>query len=112
MVIGKNAKVYILNPDNLGGTNAVLQTIVATNSIFGGPGSYPPEGGHFFLHQFRDGTYAYKSGTDVNGVPVFAQAGKTLVNSAGRVGVGRPTITSYNGQQGTAIVSFPFRVEY
>jgi iron transport multicopper oxidase len=119
VVVGKNAKVYILNADNLGGymqgsggTDAVLQTIVAANSIFGGSGSYPLEGGYFYFTPIGDGTYAYKFGTDVNGVPVFTQAGKTLVNSAGRVGVGQPTITSYNGQQGTAIVSFPIRVEY
>lgn len=118
VVVGKNAKVYVLNANNLGGymqgpggTDDVLQTIVTTNSVFGGSGSYPLEGGYFYFTPIGDGTYAFKFGTDANGVPSFTQAGKTAVQSAGRVGVGQPTITSYNGQPGTAIVSVFFRVE-
>jgi iron transport multicopper oxidase len=50
---GKNAKVYVLNADNLGGykqgangTDKVIQILQASNSIFGGIGSYPLEGGY------------------------------------------------------------------
>ncbi|OBT70822.1 hypothetical protein VF21_10119 [Pseudogymnoascus sp. 05NY08] len=111
VVVGKNAKVYILNADNLGGymqgaggTDNILQTIVSSNSVFGGSGSYPLEGGYFYFTPIGDSTYAYKFGTDANGVPTFTQAGKTQVQSAGRTGVGQPTITTNNGQEGSAIL--------
>lgn len=116
VVVGKNAKVYVLNADNLGGymqgpggTDNIIQTIVSSNSVFGGSGSYPLEGGYFYFTPIGDSTYAYKFGTDQNGVPFFTQAGKTPVVSAGRTGVGQPTITTYQGQPGTAIVSFYHR---
>ena len=52
-------------------------------------------------------------GLDSNGSPLFSYAGQTwasygsnlgVVNSAGRVGVGIPTITTYKGQAGTALL--------
>jgi iron transport multicopper oxidase len=53
VTIGKNGKAYILNADGLGGfkqgpggTDGVLQTITASNAVFGGVGSYPLEGGY------------------------------------------------------------------
>ena len=52
VTIGKNGKAYIMNADNLGGfkqgsggTDAVVQTIIAQGPVFGGSGSYPLEGG-------------------------------------------------------------------
>lgn len=53
VVVGKNGKAYILDANALGGfkqgpggTDGILQTIVAGNSVFGGTGSYPLEGGY------------------------------------------------------------------
>lgn len=43
-------------------------------------------------------------GLDQSGSPQFTEAGSSLVNGAGRVGIGIPTITSYKGQPGTGIV--------
>lgn len=43
-------------------------------------------------------------GHDSNGKPVFTLVGQTSTNSAGRVGVGVPTITTYKGQAGTGIL--------
>jgi iron transport multicopper oxidase len=112
VVVGKNAKIYVMNADNLGGykqgsggTDNILQTIIATNSVFGGVGSYPLEGGYFYFTPVGDSTYAFKLGFDGSGAPVFAQAGKSTTVAAGRVGVGQPTITTNGGQQGTGIVS-------
>lgn len=45
-----------------------------------------------------------KLGLDSNGKPQFTQVGSTARNSAGRVGVGIPTITTYKGQPGTGIL--------
>lgn len=52
---GKNGKVYVLNADNLGGykqgtggTDLIVQTIVTNKAVFGGPGSYPLEGGYIY----------------------------------------------------------------
>ena len=52
----KILKAYICNADNLGGfkqgsggTDDIIQTIVSPNPVFGGPGSYPLEGGYLYF---------------------------------------------------------------
>lgn len=108
---GKNGKVYILNADNLGGyrlgpggTDGIIQTITTNKAVFGGAGSYPGEGGYIYSTPVGYPTYAYKLGFTGAGAPSFALAGATKETSAGRVGVGIPTITSLNGKTGTAIL--------
>jgi iron transport multicopper oxidase len=115
VTVGKNAKVYVMNADNLGGfmqgpggNDNVLQTITTSNAIFGGVGSYPLEGGYFYFTPVGDSTYAYKFGTNAAGMPFFSLAGKTPTAFAGRAGVGLPTITTNGGMPGTAIVSLDF----
>lgn len=49
-------------------------------------------------------TYVFKLGHGSNGAPVFTQAGRTHELSAGRIGVGIPTITTYKDQPGTGIM--------
>ncbi|KAL8776247.1 MAG: hypothetical protein Q9213_008342 [Squamulea squamosa] len=111
VTIGKNGKAYIMNADNLGGfklgpgaTDNVLQTITSPNAVFGGAGSYPLEGGYIYFTPVGEPTLAYKLGLDQNGAPLFSKVGQSADNSAGRVGVGVPTITTYKGQPGTGIV--------
>ena len=108
---GKNGKVYILNADNLGGFKLgpgqgdnIVQTLATNQALFGGYGSYPLEGGYIYSTPDGDATYAYKLGFTAGGVPVFSQVGQSNELSAGRVGVGIPTITSYKGNPGTAIL--------
>ena len=108
---GKNGKTYILNANNMGGyrngpggTDGIIQTITTNKAIFGGLGSYPLEGGYIYSTPVGYPTYVYKLGFDGNGVPVFTQAGATTETSAGRVGSGVPTITTYQGKAGTAIL--------
>lgn len=108
---GKNGKIYILNANNLGGyrngpggTDGVIQTIATNKAVFGGSGSYPLEGGYIYSTPIGYPTYVYKLGFDGNGVPLFTQVGATTETSAGRVGVGIPTITTYQGKAGTAIL--------
>jgi len=55
LAAGKNGKIYVLNADNMGGykqgaggTDLVVQTIVTNKAVFGGPGSYPREGGYIY----------------------------------------------------------------
>ena len=109
--VGKNGKIYILNANNLGGykqgpgqADLVLQTITTANSVFGGIGSYPLEGGFIYYTPVGYPTYVWQLGHDKNGVPQFNYAGKSNEVSAPRVGVGIPTITTYKGQPGTAIL--------
>lgn len=45
-----------------------------------------------------------KFGLDSSGKPLFTFVGQTATSSAGRVGVGVPTITTYKGQAGTGIL--------
>jgi iron transport multicopper oxidase len=109
--VGKNGKAYILNADNLGGfkqgpggTDNILQTIIASGSVFGGSGSYPLEGGYIYFTPIGFPTVCYKFGLDGSGKPIFTLVGQTKTNGAGRVGIGIPTITSYQGQAGTGIL--------
>ncbi|MCJ1242521.1 hypothetical protein MMC14_010529, partial [Varicellaria rhodocarpa] len=108
---GKNGKIYILNANNLGGyklgpgqTDGIIQTIETNKAVFGGSGSYPLEGGYIYSTPVGYPTYVYKLGFDGAGVPVFSQVGQTHEVSTGRVGVGIPTITTYQGKEGTAIL--------
>ncbi|KAL9609724.1 MAG: hypothetical protein Q9167_005532 [Letrouitia subvulpina] len=111
VTIGKNGKAYIMNADNLGGfklgpgaTDNLVQTIIAGNAVFGGAGSYPLEGGYIYFTPVGLPTLVYKLGHDQNGGPLFSKVGQSADVSAGRVGVGVPTITSYKGQPGTGIL--------
>ncbi|KZF19452.1 WSC-domain-containing protein [Xylona heveae TC161] len=108
---GKNGKIYIVNADNLGGyklgpgqTDNVLQVIDNEKPVFGGSGSYPLEGGYIYTTPVGYPTYVYKLGFDSTGKPVFSSVAQTRESSAGRVGVGIPTITTFQGKAGTAIL--------
>ncbi|KAH0046468.1 hypothetical protein KCU78_g6, partial [Aureobasidium melanogenum] len=87
-----------------GGSDGVVQTINTQKAVFGGSGSYPLEGGFLYSTPVGYPTYVYQLGFDGAGVPQFAQVASTKETSAGRVGVGIPTITSLNGEPGTAIL--------
>jgi len=107
----KNAKAYILNADDLGGfkqrpggTDNVLQKILASAPVWGGSGSYPLEGGYIYFTPLGNPTVCYKFGFDGNGSPFFTLAGQTPASAANRVGIGPPTITTYNDQPGTGIL--------
>ncbi|KAL8735389.1 MAG: hypothetical protein Q9166_000934 [cf. Caloplaca sp. 2 TL-2023] len=111
VTIGKNGKAYIMNADNLGGfklgpgaTDNIIQTIISPNAVFGGAGSYPLEGGYVYFTPVGEPTLVYKLGLDQKGSPLFSKVGQSSDNSAGRVGVGVPTVTTYKGQAGTGIV--------
>ena len=108
---GKNGKIYIMNANNLGGyklgtaqTDGIVQTIETNKAVFGGVGSYPLEGGYIYSTPVGYPTYVYKLGFTGAGVPNFSPAGQTRETSAGRVGGGVPTITTYQGKAGTAIL--------
>ena len=60
--------------------------------------------GYIYFTPIGYPTVAYKLGLDSNGAPLFTLVGQTNDVSAGRVGVGVPTITSYKGQAGTGIL--------
>ncbi|TVY32992.1 WSC domain-containing protein [Lachnellula subtilissima] len=117
ITVGKNGKAYIMNANNLGGfkqgpggmlsflgTDNIIQTILAQGSVFGGVGSYPLEGGFIYFTPVGSPTVCYKIGLDSQGAPLFTLVGQTATNSAGRVGIGVPTVTSYKGQAGTGIL--------
>ncbi|KAK0104489.1 hypothetical protein ONS95_004777 [Cadophora gregata] len=108
---GKNGKIYILNSNNLGGyklgagqTDGIIQTIPTGKSVFGAAGSYPLEGGYIYVTPVGYPTYVYQLGFTSGGVPQFSKVAETNEISAGRVGVGVPTITCLDGQPGTAIL--------
>ena len=73
-------------------------------SIFTNGGTYPLEGGYFYVTPVGSPTYVYSLGFSNTGVPVFTLVAQTAESSSGRVGVGPPTITTYKGQPGTGIM--------
>lgn len=87
-----------------GGTDNVLQTIIASGSVFGGAGSYPLEGGYIYFTPVGFPTVCYKLGFDGQGKPLFTLVGQTASSGAGRVGIGIPTVTTYKGQADTGIL--------
>ncbi|KAF3924542.1 hypothetical protein ABW21_db0206237 [Orbilia brochopaga] len=106
---GKNAYMYVLNADNLGGFgngpgggDKVIQTINTGASTFGGSGSYPLDGGYIYFVPSTTPIQAYKLGFKADGTPQFSFAGASANAISGRIGP--PTITSYRGQGGTGIV--------
>ncbi|KAF4556435.1 WSC domain-containing protein 3 [Elsinoe fawcettii] len=108
---GKNGKIYFMNGNDLGGykqgpgqTDKIVQTIVTNQAVFGGVGSYPLEGGYIYSTPVGNPTSVYKLGFTGAGVPQFSFAGATKELSAGRVGPGTPTLTSFKGQPGTGIM--------
>jgi hypothetical protein len=108
---GKNGKVYILDANNLGGyklgmgqTDGILQTMVTNEAVFGAAGSYPLEGGYIYLTPVGYPTYVYQLGFTSTGIPQFSKVAETSESSAGRVGVGIPTVTTLKGEPGTAIL--------
>lgn len=105
---GKDAKMFIMNADNLGGfaggtagADNVIQVVNVGTAVLSGIGSYPLEGGYIYINPSGDSLYAYKFSRDGNGNPVFTQAGKTA-----RVFTSKsvPTVTSNNGVAGSGIV--------
>ncbi|KAI9790075.1 MAG: hypothetical protein M1816_005545 [Peltula sp. TS41687] len=109
---GKSGKIYVLNADSLGGfkqgsggADNVLQTLPSTGTVYGGSASYPLEGGYLYvMPQYCSPMIAYRFGRDSAGNPLFSKAGQTQDTSACRLGTGVPTITTYQGRAGTAIV--------
>lgn len=84
VTIGKNAKAYIMNANNLGGFKQgsgggdnIIQTITACGSVFGGAGSYPLESGYVYFTPVGCPTVAYKFGLDTQGVPLFTLVGSS-----------------------------------
>ncbi|KAK0100032.1 hypothetical protein ONS95_013153 [Cadophora gregata] len=113
VTVGKNGVCYVLNADNLGGyklgtggTDAILQTITMPGSgpVFGNPGSYPLEGGYMYITPNGYPTLVYSFGKTSTGSPAFTLVAQSADVSAGRVGTGSATITTYKGQPGTAIL--------
>ncbi|CZS88993.1 uncharacterized protein RCO7_04645 [Rhynchosporium graminicola] len=105
---GKDAKLFIMNADNLGGfaggkagADNVIQTINVGKAVLGGCGSYPLEGGYIYINPSGMGLYAYKFGRDGTGKPVFTQAG---VSERFFTSKSVPTVTSNNGAPGSGIV--------
>lgn len=82
----------------------MIQTITEGGSIFGAAGSYPLEGGWVYTTPVGDATFAYQLGFTSAALPQLSKVAQTNEISAGRVGVGVPTVTSLNGQAGSAIL--------
>ena len=62
------------------------------------------KGGYIYLTPVGNTTSVYKMGHDGANNPVFTFVGQSNELSAGRVGCGVPTVTTFQGQTGSAIV--------
>jgi hypothetical protein len=113
IAVGKNGIAYIMNADNLGGyklatggTDNIIQTIAMTGggSVFANSGSYPLEGGYLYITPVGYATQVFRLGFTDSGLPQFTLVAQTPDISAARVGTGPPTITTYQGQEGTGVL--------
>ncbi|KAI9048154.1 hypothetical protein LZ554_007949 [Drepanopeziza brunnea f. sp. 'monogermtubi'] len=105
---GKDAKLFVMNADDLGGfaggkagADNVIQVINVGSAVLSGVGSYPLEGGYIYINPSANSLYAYSFGRDGNGKPVFTLAGKSARSFTSK---SVPTVTSNNGQVGSGIV--------
>jgi hypothetical protein len=73
-------------------------------SVFANSGTYPLEGGYLYITPVGYPTLVFSLGFTDTGVPTFTQVSQTPDVSAGRVGTGPATVTTYQGQEGTAIL--------
>jgi hypothetical protein len=73
-------------------------------AVFTNGGSYPLEGGWYYITPLGSPTYVYRLGFSDTGVPGFTLAAQTIDTSGWAVGVGPPTVTTVNGRPGSAIL--------
>jgi hypothetical protein len=71
-----------------------LGLIFLANALF--------QGGYVYCSPIEDNTFVFKFSNDNSGNPLFTQVAKTIETNA--LGVGPPTITSYNNEPGTGIL--------
>lgn len=81
-----------------------LLTYEGGGPVFGNAGTYPLEGGYMYITPVGYPTLAYSFGKTSSGTPAFTLVGQSPDVSAGRVGTGSATITTYQGQAGTGIL--------
>lgn len=86
-------------------TETALQQIqTASGSFFGGIASYPLQGGYIYFCPTGGPLQAWSYGLNTtNGNPLFTLAGTAA--TTGLACSGMPTVTSFNNQPGTAVVS-------
>lgn len=77
---------------------------IGGGAVFGNGATYPLEGGFYYISPVNSPIYVYSLGFSSTGVPEFTLASQTSDTSTGLVGIGAPTITTYKGQAGTAIL--------
>ena len=116
----RNGEIYILDANNIGdhGSNVsasktfklscktnVVQVIDVGSPIHGSIGSYPLEGG--FIYAAPCGrpiqVYTLVSGNSLESL-AFTLAGAAAENSSACPGLGSPIVTSYKGNQSSAVV--------
>jgi hypothetical protein len=110
VVTGKSGRTYFLNMDNLGGYtmgpnkgDAAVEVFQHENSVYGGAGVYPLEGGYVYINVVRYPTRVFKFGCNEKGDATFVSTAQTNEKSAWILGVGQGTTTSLNDQPGTGL---------
>lgn len=111
MVTGKSGKTYWLNTDNLGGyqmgenrLDAAIQVTENENSVYAGAGVNPLGGGYVYVPVTTFQTHVFKFSCNAAGNAVFTKVADTPEKNAGILGTGHGTITSLNGQDGSALL--------
>ncbi|KAM0273271.1 hypothetical protein ACHAQH_008340 [Verticillium albo-atrum] len=110
VVTGKNKKTYFINLDDMGGYrngedrfDNIIQTYEHTNSVYAGAGVYPGEGGYIYINVVQFPTIVFRFSC-ANGVPSFNKEAETPESNAYTLGVSHGTVTSLNGEAGTAML--------
>ncbi|KAM0328695.1 hypothetical protein ACHAQA_005108 [Verticillium albo-atrum] len=110
VVTGKNKKSYFINLDDMGGYrngedrfDNIIQTYTHENSVYAGAGVYPGEGGYIYINVVQYPTIVFRFSC-TNGVPSFNKVAETPESNGYTLGVSHGTVTSLNGEPGTAML--------
>ncbi|KAG7137690.1 WSC domain-containing protein like [Verticillium longisporum] len=110
VVTGKNKKTYFINLDDMGGYrngedrfDNIIQTYEHENSVYAGAGVYPGEGGYIYINVVQYPTIVFRFSC-ANGVPSFNKEAETPESNGYTLGVSHGTVTSLNGEPGTAML--------
>ncbi|KAM0491044.1 hypothetical protein D7B24_002172 [Verticillium nonalfalfae] len=110
VVTGKNKKTYFINLDDMGGYrngedrfDNIIQTYEHENSVYAGAGVYPGQGGYIYINVVQYPTIVFRFSC-ANGVPSFNKEAETPESNGYTLGVSHGTVTSLNGEPGTAML--------
>ena len=107
--IGKQGYLYVIDADNMGGSqqgpgggDLLVNRLGPFGGVWGRPGVWPGDGGYVYIPYNQGSMGVYQYGLDGTGKPTFVQRG--LSSDVFGYGSSAPVITSSGAASGSALV--------